>query len=107
MTRFVDGPAKGHALMLRMSPRYLRVTRAAGVWDALDLPEDNPRSEEEVYVYRRRGEEAHCFIDFGGKARSQSGCYAIAEYEFIKEQPPAGMLRDPELWQYWCDHSEP
>lgn len=107
MTRFVDGPAKGQTLMLRNCPAYLRVTQAQGVWDALDLPDDSPTQFEEVWAYKRIGEGGHAFIDFGGKDRKASGCYAMAEYRFVRAQPPAEMLRNNTLWQYWCDHSEP
>ena len=107
MTKFLDGPAKGEVLMLRNCPRYLRVTHQQGVWDALDIPSDTPRPSEEVYAYRRKGDCGHAFVDFGGKSKKASGCYAIAEYEIVADQPLAEVLRNNTLWQYWVDHSEP
>lgn len=55
---FRDGPAQGVELRnVERTPHYLRVTRAPtaddGVgWDCLDQLDDEPRPEEEIFVYR-------------------------------------------------------
>ena len=55
MTRFLDGPAAGNALMLRRAPLFLRVTidAAGGKVDALDQLDDDPQDGETVHVYRQ------------------------------------------------------
>lgn len=99
MTTFEDGPAKGQNLALKRSPMFLRVvTDCAGKWDALDQPDDSPRREEMVFVYRLSGEPGWCHINRG---RRGSGFYPIAIYHYVKPQPDQGV-RELADWIKWC-----
>lgn len=49
------GPANGVHFELARLPKILRVTRDRRKFDALDLLEDEPTAEEEVFVYRMIG----------------------------------------------------
>jgi hypothetical protein len=77
MTTFLDGPAKGQRLMLKHSPKDLRVVEKEGQWDALDSPNDEPRSGETVHHYRLRTIKGTAHINTG---RGRGGFYPIAEY---------------------------
>jgi hypothetical protein len=84
MTTFLDGPAKGQHLMLKASPKILRVVvDGKGHWDALDLPSDKPRPDETVHLYELAEHHGGCFIDCGGKAKGASGFYQIATYRYV------------------------
>lgn len=64
MTRFIDGPAAGKVLSLSNAPLLLRVVidERGGV-DALDVPTDEPRPNEKIHLYTRRGAVICGFID--------------------------------------------
>ena len=58
MIHFLDGPAEGCKLQLGSAPPMLRVTKSpSGRIDALNHPFDEPHQTDEVYVYRRVGED--------------------------------------------------
>ncbi len=103
MTRFTKGPADGILLALARSPKFLRVTRSqAGEWDALDLLADKAKAGEMLYAYRLtadRGTVRVCGRDANN--RPCSGVYALADYEFIAEQPADSIMRDTESWRAW------
>lgn len=101
---FVDGPAAGVALELSRAPLLLRVVEARGVatdrWDALDRLDDQPRPEERIYVYRRRGAPMTGFID-GTKYRGQ---FLAATYVLFEEQPATDAeARTTEAWRAWAE----
>lgn len=85
MTTFLDGPAKGQCLMLRCSPEILRVVHdvKTGKWDALDLPTDTPRHDEEVYTYKLKRHIGSAFIC---RRPGGGGLTQIAEYEYQGEE---------------------
>lgn len=116
MTHFLDGPAKGQALMLRRAVMLLRVTRKrfalethpephqkADQFDALDAPEDTPTQSEEVFVYVNTGaSNGTCHMRFGGNQKHRSGFYAMAEYRLYDVQPDDEIMRDNDKWRAWC-----
>jgi len=80
MTTFLDGPAKGQRLMLKHSPKNLRVVEKGGKWDALDLPSDVPSPGETVHHYRLRTIKGTAHVNAGP---GRSGFYPIAEYKHL------------------------
>ena len=102
--RFTDGPAAGRTLMLRRGPLYLRVTFDVNrlKWDALDQVTDTPNAPEAVFVYRRVGEPSAAFIDWTEHGKRRGGCFAVASYAVVAEQPADDVMRDTEKWQAWC-----
>jgi hypothetical protein len=106
MTKLIDGPGAGKALMLRRVVTLLRVTvNEAGEIDALDQPEDAPKPEEEwIYVYVNTGQNGGtCHVRYGGNKRHLSGFYAVAEYRLYDLQPPDVTMRDNAKWRAWCE----
>lgn len=105
MTTFVDGPAKGRTLMLKRSPKYLRVTEAAGKqeFDALDQVNDKPEITEHLYAYVVSKTLGTAHLKMGGKSKSASGFYPIVEYSFLPVQPTDAIMRSNERWQEWCE----
>lgn len=98
MTHFEDGPAQGQTLMLKRSPRFLRVVRAGRTWDALDQLEDRAEPNETIYVYERVGEPGRVHLNCG----RGGGTFSMASYRFFSHQPPEADMRDNEAWQRWC-----
>ena len=103
-TSFINGPAGTQVLMLRRSPRFLRVIRSAGgKWDALDHTDDLPYAGDTLYAYRRVGEPIVGCIDYrGGDGRRTGGRFSFARYAHVDPQPPDEVLRDTAAWQAWC-----
>jgi len=99
MTTFQDGPAKGQHLMLRRCARFLRVVEANGKWDALDQLHDEPRPEETLYAYEIVGEPGMMHLNAG---RGRGGCYPIATYRLVANQPTDADMRTTEAWHAWC-----
>jgi hypothetical protein len=99
------GPADGVALVLKRAPLFLRVvySEAKDDFDALDQLDDTPKSNETIYVYRRRaGAATYAFIDWhDGRGRKGARC-AIAEYQFIEQQPGDAHTRGTNAWRRWC-----
>lgn len=102
MTTFVDGPAQGQHLMLRRAVRYLRVTEAAGTWDALDQETDTPLLQEKLYAYELVGEVGHCHIRASG---GRGGFYPIMRFRLCVPQPIEETMRHNDRWQIWCVHT--
>lgn len=101
MTSFVNGPAKGQTLMLKCTPRFLRVTEfGVGIWDALDAPGDTPLPKEKLYAYELKEHLGNVHLNRGG---GHGGFYPIATYTFIVEQPSDEEMRDSERWGRWCE----
>jgi hypothetical protein len=105
MTTFENGPAAGVVLMLKHSPALLRVVQSpSGEWDALDLPNDEPRPREEIFVYRLCSTPRSVHVRMSGRA---SGYYQLASYRLWEgEQPGEAILRDSVAWQAWCEENE-
>lgn len=101
MITFLDGPAQGCTLALRRSPIFLRAVRARnGRWDALDLPQDEPRPNEQVHVYLKVADHGRVHLRLS--PRSASGFYANAEYRVYDRPPADEVLRDGEAWRAWA-----
>ena len=105
MTRFEDGPAAGQTLMLKRVARFLRVTAViapesgkVSKWDALDQLGDSPRPDETLYAYEVFGEIGMAFVD----GKNVHGCYPIANYRFVKEQPTQAIMMSTQGWHEWC-----
>jgi len=102
MTRFSGGPADGVSLMLRRSPIYLRVCRAAdGTWDALDQLGDEPREGETLAAYRlvRDRGTMHVLL-----ARPRRGPWVrVAEYAVCPEQPEQAVMSSRGRWRAWAE----
>lgn len=103
MTSFMDGPAKGQHLMLKLSPAFLRVVVSCGKWDALDRPEDEPQPTEKIYAYKLSEIKGHCHINAG---RGRGGFYPITEYRYIEAQPADFEMRGTGSWRRWCAKQE-
>lgn len=93
--------------MLKRAPRFLRVTHVPQIippkWDALDGLEDIPEPHEELFAYEVHGETGSCFMDGRGKdGKKWGGCYAIATYRVVPEQPDDATMRDAIAWRQWC-----
>lgn len=85
MTTFIDGPAKGQCLSLKVARTFLRVTESKGVWDALDIPTDEPRPDEKLYLYRLHEN------------------LGIASYRFVEPQPDDLTMRTSIRWSTWLE----
>lgn len=100
MITFKDGPAAGKTLAVRSAPILLRAVRAPdGTWDALDQPNDQPRPDEFIAVYRRDGEVTTAHINRG---RAGSGWYALADYVLHDRQPDDATASDGAKWRAWA-----
>jgi hypothetical protein len=104
MIRFTDGPAANQRLMLRRAPLYLRVTfdTIKKKWNAIDQLADTPAAGEAVFAYRRQGEPSVAMIDWTEKGRRRGGCFSVATYAVVAEQPDDATMRDTKLWREWC-----
>lgn len=98
MTTFLDGPAMGQNLMLKRAPSFLRVVVCINGKDidALDIPEDEAKDDEEIYVYILDQEPGKCHVY---KRPTGSGWYVIAQYKLCPEQPLS--VRDNNVWHEW------
>lgn len=101
MTTFDDGPAKGYCLSLKRAAQFLRVTKDdLGKVDALDQPEDVPRSNETLYAYEISQFKGMCHTNRG---RNGGGFFAIASYHIVRDQPTDKIMRSLKLWGEWCE----
>lgn len=98
MTTFIDGPAKGRTLLLRRSPKLLRVCVVGRDVDALDGLDDSPRQNERLVAYQRTAAFGRVFVD----GRSFGGNYAVATYAMLPVQPADEVMRTNEAWKAWC-----
>lgn len=109
MTKFFSGPAHGQVLSLASAPRLLRVTRTAdGKIDALNAPDDSPRQDETITVYRLKEQNGGCFIDGRDpKTGKRFGRFeTMAQYVLHDTQPADEVMRDNVKWRQWCTENE-
>jgi hypothetical protein len=103
MTTFINGPAAGVTLQLRRAPMLLRaVKNAAGQWDALDQLGDEPKSDEEIHVYRLAAPPTGYHLRMSGKRKHLSGMYQRGDYRLADRQPADSECRTTEAWNAWC-----
>lgn len=102
MTRFTDGPAAGVVLGLRRSPLFIRVVldryAEKPIWDALDQLHDQPKPSEDLWVYKLVKCEGIACV----RMAKGGGCFPIAEYVYVPEQPPVEVLKNMEKWRAWA-----
>lgn len=107
MTRFNDGPARGHTLQLRRAPFFLRVVceagdlfGAGGKVDALDQISDEPTKDEKLFAYRLTATPGmvHIYRRQGG-----GGFYPMSVYVLVDPQPTDAEMRDKTRWAAWCE----
>lgn len=105
MSHFIDGPAKGVSLQVRRAPIVLRVTQSSdGVWDALDQPDDEPRTDEAVYVYLLVSGISRCHIR--ATSKRASGFFESGHYRLLDPQPNDSEIRKTSDWKLWCEKNE-
>lgn len=105
MTHFLDGPAQGKTLMLKRTPKYLRVVvDAKGDIDALDQLEDVPRPEESVFAYRLHEHKGAVHLNTG--RGPGGGFYQACDFKLIPNQPADAVLRSTKAWQQWTVETE-
>lgn len=104
MSTFNGGPADRITLDLSRAPLLLRVVydSVRDEFDALDRVEDVVRPNETPYVYRRVSQPVVGFVDYRGKDRNLSHCFASADYRFVDPQPDKAVMADNAAWQSWC-----
>lgn len=84
--------------MLKRCPMYLRVTEFAGKFDALDQPDDIPRSEEEIFAYQTTGPTGHMHVNMGSKG----GWFGpMCSYSLCPVQPTDAQMRSNSEWRKW------
>ena len=91
-----DGPARKRRFFVQRAPLYVRfVQDLNGKWDILDLLEDKPADEEEIFVYRQDE-----WMHVRAAIRGESGYH----YNYV-HVPIAGelkiALRFAERWHDW------
>lgn len=101
MTTFTDGPAKGQTLSLRRAPVFLRVTEAAGKFDALDQLEDTPEPHETLHAYVLASKPGSMHLCVRGKNRAAGGFYPLATYKLVENPPTDAVMR--AQWRAWTD----
>jgi hypothetical protein len=90
-----NGPGEGRVFSAQRAPRYLRaVCDQNHLWDILELPDDAPEKDEEVFVYKQYEFE-----------RMRGGAKAGDHYHYRNIQIDGtlkGGLRYPTRWQSWA-----
>jgi hypothetical protein len=100
MTRFLDGPATDHTLLLKRAPKFLRAVQGpTEKWDALDQLTDTPSADERVVAYELVNGPWTVHLNMG---RNGCGWYQVAEYRVIVDQPGDDVLRSTVRWREWC-----
>lgn len=97
MITFLNGPAKDcRGLRLGRAPYFLRVVRTRNTkrWDACDQLEDEPRADEEIFVYVRASKPTRAFVRPGG-------LMILCDYRLCENQPPDEEIRTNERWRAW------
>lgn len=108
MTNFLDGPAEGHALMLKRRPIALRVVvSSGGEVDALDQPEDRPEDNEVCHLYILAKEGAAAFIDGRDPKTGKrwGGRYMGGDYRLFPDQPEQDVMRRRCDFVEWCQQN--
>src|SRR5947209_15847001 len=96
---FEDGAAEGVTLHAQRAPLFLRaVADRERKWDVLDQLDDEPKREEELYVYERVSVEHRCYR---GEDRNKSGWYNIYQ-EVAIDSTEKATLRYNERWRQWA-----
>jgi hypothetical protein len=107
MTKFTDGPAAGQSLLLRRTPKFLRVTYKAGreqEWDALDQLDDHPEPGEVLHCYRLVRSEGTIHLNMRDRrGRHCGGTFRQASYEYVEQQPAAEVMESNMAWRKWCE----
>lgn len=101
MIRFKDGPAAGQTLVLNRAPFLLRVVQQGKEFDALDLLEDEPTSEERIHAYVLIEGPLCAHLKLAKPARS--GFYLLATYAAVPAQPRDKDMRTAAVWRAWCE----
>lgn len=102
MTHFVDGPAAGTRLLLGRAPLFLRAVRDRnGKWDALDQLSDEPKIDEEIVVYRLKGQPCRIHAQLTINGRRVCQWYEGGNYEVVANQPPDDVLRETAAYRTW------
>jgi hypothetical protein len=70
-----------------------------GRFDMLDQLEDEPETDEILYVYRRSGPVGLLFTC--GRGAGVSGRWPAAHYEWM-DQVAGEDVRDRASWRAWC-----
>lgn len=102
-------PLLKSGLMVDRAPTYLRLTcenigKADRRWDALDQPDDIPRSDEMIIAARKMFTTA-VHVD-GVRDGKRFGEWRLtAEYEPCDPQPSEEIMRDNAKWQQWCQET--
>lgn len=100
MTTFTDGIAKGHTLLIKRSPLFLRVVVGAdGKVDALDQLNDTPLPSETIHVYTLVEVSGVVHVDRRG---GTGGTYPVAKYRIYHSQPKQLTIRMTKGWETWC-----
>lgn len=105
MMTFLGGPAEqvANGLGLRRAPKFLRVVRKEGSWDALDQIEDRVEFNEDVHVYRLVENHGSIHINRRDKhGRHNGGTFVMATYQYLDPQPDQATMRSNRLWQAWA-----
>jgi hypothetical protein len=108
-TTFADGPAAGKSVLLQRAPIALRVViDQDGKMDALDLLEDAPQTNEEVYVYVREGGVTGAgFVDYrDSRGRRQGKRFESGIYKLFTPQPRQVDVRSNKYWKEWVMENE-
>lgn len=105
MTTFKGGPADGQTLTLKRRPILLRVVQDNdGQFDALDMPDDEPRADEKVFVYILAKTGASGFLDGRDKQGKRWGTsFAGGEYRICPFQPGEEEGLDRNRFVEWCE----
>lgn len=98
MIQLVDGPAEG-AYAVTRAPIFLRgvVNTLDGEKDVLDQLTDTPGDNEEVCVYKLKGEAGVVHLNRG---KGRSGFYATGTYHHLPDVLGA-ELRETMQWRQW------
>lgn len=111
-TKFVDGSARLAVLELSRAPFFLRVVRGlkdGDKWDALDLLDDEPAADEEVYCYFKVSFDGSMHLDYTDKATGKRKGRNIlsATYQLWPMQPTEAIMRHNPSWVVWCQNNYP
>lgn len=98
MIRLVNGPCEG-AYAVKRAPIFLRAVlhTLTGDKDVLDQVDDTPGDDEEVCVYKLKGEAGVVHFNRG---KGRSGFYATGTYHHQGDVVGAD-LRETMRWRRW------
>lgn len=94
-----DGPGAGKDFHAQRTPAFLRVVvDRHDNWNVLDLIEDEPTREEEIFVYRRVSSEHRCYRN-GNRELSGWHCNYV---NVPIDTGQKASLRYNHRWQQWA-----